>query len=633
MDLNSFFTELRRRNVFRVAGVYTIVSWLILQVIAVVTPALHLPDWVDSFFAVAIIAGFPIALMFAWAFEMTPGGVKRTESVPEGESIRAETGQKLEYAILVGLIVVGALIIGNRIWPATAPAPQIVETSPGIDPSLPSALATDKSIAVLPFSDLSPGLDQAYFADGISEEILTALVKIKDLRVAGRTSSFVFKDNQLNLREISRTLNVSHILEGSVRKQNNEVRITARLTRGTDVIWNDSYDGKLESIFDLQENIARAIADELEIVMDTSGQTRLADTLTNSTESYDLFLRGRDLYRSSIQESDITQALGMLEKAVEMDPGFAEAWAALGEAYLSAPAIAGVLDGDEYLARAKSASERAIDLDPTLSFPYSILASVRAIHNEPADAMKLHDKALELDPKNPYAHSNVGLMLAMMGRSTDALPFLETAVELAPSISSYKSYLASIKRNLGEFDASDALAKQATDMGYFIAYDTLAWNAYSRGDIDEAFKNFMLLRSEGGAQLSPNFAAPELWESAARAYFTENESDIKYLNSMFEAYLQSPTAKITGTVVSTTARIGSYELFFEHVDEALAANAVALVGIWDDTENSRELRQHTGFADFARRSGMLEFWQEYGWPDKCKPVSLNDEVGPVFTCN
>lgn len=612
---------------------YTIVGWLILQVIAVVTPALHLPDWVDSFFAVTIIAGFPLSMLMAWAFEMTPEGVKRTETVPEDESIRAETGRKLEYAILIGLLVVGALIIGDRIWPEKSSQIQTAENTPVTEIKTSTQEISEKSIAVLPFSDLSINKDQDYFSDGIAEEILNALAKIDDLRVAGRTSSFVFKDEKRDLIDIGRTLNVAHLLEGSVRKQDDDVRITARLIKGDNLVWSETYNGTLDDIFDLQEDIARAIAKRLEILIDTQSPIRLANTLTNDSASYDLFLRGRNLYRASIMEEDITKALSQLEKAVELDPNFAEAWATLGEAYLSAPAIAGSLDNDIYLAQAKFASERAIEIDPNQSFPYSILASVRTIRSDPSGAMDLHNQALELDPNSPYALSNIGLLQAMMGRSKAAKDYLEQAVERDPASASYKSYLAAALRNTGDLDQSDKLATESAEMGYFIAYDTLAWNAFSRGDSDEAIRLFMLIWSGGGGQLAPDFAAKSQWESAARAYYkADSQSDKEELRALFESYLDSPTANISGVVATVTSRLNMFELFFDNVDDALAANAVALVAIWDDTENSKRLRQHPDFPAFAIRSGMLDFWKEYGWPDRCAPDTTNGASSNTFTC-
>ena len=266
-NLNSLFAELKRRNIFRVAGAYVVVAWLTMQVIAVMTPALNLPDWVDSFFAILFIAGFPIVLLFAWAFELTPEGVKRTTSIDAEDSIRGQTGRKLDFAILGGLGLVAALIIGTSLFSGSSPSPDVQSTAV-TEKAIPSAEA-GTSIAVLPFADMSSAGDQEYFSDGMAEEILNALVKVPQLRVAGRTSSFSFKGKDTNIREIGQALNVAHVLEGSVRKQGNNVRITTQLIKSKDGIhlWSETYDGSLDNIFELQESISRAVTGELKVVL------------------------------------------------------------------------------------------------------------------------------------------------------------------------------------------------------------------------------------------------------------------------------------------------------------------------------------------------------------------------------
>ena len=218
IPMNNLFTELKRRNIFRVAGVYAVVGWILMQVAALLENSLNLPPWFDTVITAALLIGFPIAVLLAWAFEMTPEGVKRTESVEDGDSITGQTGRRLDFAILGGLVVV----IGLVGWQISRPK-QLTTDSPVFDEQAPEPLHLAQSIAVLPFVNMSPDKDQEYFADGISEEILNALVKVTKLRVAGRTSSFSFKNSDNNIKEIGEILNVSHILEGSVRKQGNQV--------------------------------------------------------------------------------------------------------------------------------------------------------------------------------------------------------------------------------------------------------------------------------------------------------------------------------------------------------------------------------------------------------------------------
>jgi len=517
------------------------------------------------------------------------------------------------------LVLVGGLIIADRIWPSEQNIPRSITAETDAPQSAQNEII-EKSIAVLPFSDLSVNRDQDYFSDGITEEILTALSNIDDLRVAGRTSSFIFKDkNERNLSEIAQTLNVAHILEGSVRKQGDQVRITATLIgpQGFE-IFSERYTGSLEDIFDLQEDVARAIADELKIFMDTRSTNRLADTLTKNTESYDLFLRGRELHRTSIKQSDIMQTLDYLEKAVELDQEFAGAWALLGQAALQAPANVSALDKDIYIAKADAASRKAIELDPTLPFPYAVRGYIRSIENDQLGAMELFQKALKIDPENSYALVNTGLVFTQMGLAHEGEKYFAEAVEMEPNRPNYKGYLAIAKRNLGKLDQSNHWAQEAVKSGYFISYDTLAWNAYSSGDQNEAAELMLKMHSEGGEQLSPAFQARSLWESGGRAYFKDSEEDLKTMRGLFKVYLKSPEAPVDGVIAAVLGRLGMFEEFYKYVGHS-RGNAIALMGIWDDGPNTTGLRNHPDFRQFATSAGMVDFWNEYGWPNECKP--------------
>ncbi|MEM1440267.1 MAG: adenylyl cyclase, partial [Pseudomonadota bacterium] len=240
----SFFSELRRRNVYRVATAYIIVGWLIMQVVDVMQPALLLPEWIARLFAVVLLIGFPIAMVLAWIFDITPEGIVRTDAEPADVTARQHASHRLDLTIVVGLVLVASLIVWQQLRPAN-------------DPRLSLAPA----IAVLPFEDLSPQGDQQYFADGVSEEILNLLARQVDLRVTGRTSSFAFRDSDKTLRDIGNALAVSAILEGSVRKQGDQVRILARLVTAHDesTLWNETYEAELTDIFAVQDRIAEAV--------------------------------------------------------------------------------------------------------------------------------------------------------------------------------------------------------------------------------------------------------------------------------------------------------------------------------------------------------------------------------------
>ena len=291
--MGTLFTELKRRNIFRVAGVCAVVGWILMQVVAVMTPALNLPDWVDSFFAMALIIGFPVAVLLAWAFEMTPEGVKRTEHVKDADSITGQTGRRLDFAILGGLVVVGVLVVGNRFIPQRVVAPDVTVQA------VAEETVEDTSIAVLPFADLSPSGDQEYFSDGIAEEILNVLVRVDNLKVASRTSAFGFKGQEaLGIPTIAKRLNVRHVLEGSVRKSGEMLRITAQLIDASNDkhLWSQTYDRKLttENIFAIQDEIANEIVKQLGIVMGGNGSGAPIVSVkadTKNLNAYELYLQ------------------------------------------------------------------------------------------------------------------------------------------------------------------------------------------------------------------------------------------------------------------------------------------------------------------------------------------------------
>src|SRR5210317_214156 len=287
----SFFEELKRRNVFKVGIAYAISAWILLQIVDLVLENITAPEWVMQVFMLAVAIGFPLALLFAWAFEMTPEGIKLEKDVDRSRSITEQTGQKMNRGIIIALAIAVVLLLIDRFRPEAveeAPDPAIAVTTQAVDSFLteePVPETDEKSIAVLPFVDMSPDGDQAYFADGISEEILNVLVKTHSLKVAGRTSSLQFRGRDEDLRVIGDQLGVEHILEGSIRKANNRVRITAQLVKADDGfhLWSETYDRELNDIFAIQDEIARAITDALAIELDLAGgQPTLASVSTGN---------------------------------------------------------------------------------------------------------------------------------------------------------------------------------------------------------------------------------------------------------------------------------------------------------------------------------------------------------------
>jgi len=318
----SFWGELRRRNVFKVMVAYAIVGWLLIEMSATVFPALKLPEWTVTFVTALILISFPIILIGAWAFEVTPDGIKRTREVPLEHSVTHITGRKFDFAIIALLVLALVFVVVDnyvlRDEPAPAPSEQ---TRPAIQP-------VEKSIAVLPFVNMSSDPEQEFFSDGLSEEILNLLAKIPSLKVIGRTSSFAFKGKNQDLRGIGQALGVNTVLEGSVRKSGDRVRITAQLIDVLDGahIWSESYDRTLTDIFAVQDDVAAAIIDALQIHV---GANPTRGRPTENAEAYALFLKAR----ASLNAFETRDAIEFVQKATELDPRFAEAYELLANCY------------------------------------------------------------------------------------------------------------------------------------------------------------------------------------------------------------------------------------------------------------------------------------------------------------
>ncbi|MEO0576860.1 MAG: hypothetical protein AAF004_15490 [Pseudomonadota bacterium] len=411
----SFFGELKRRHVFRVATAYVIISWLVMQVVDVMSPALLLPDWIASLFAVILIIGFPITMVLSWVYDVTPEGVVRTDAADNPDS---NSPRRLDVLIAVGLVVVGGLIVWQQLSQDSTNALSEISNS---------------AVAVLPFEDLSPEGNQQYFADGISEEILNKLSRDSNIAITGRTSSFAFRGSGKTLQEIGATLNVGVLLEGSVRKQGERVRIVARLIRAADgmPVWNHTYETELSDIFALQDEIALQVLDELSITMDEAPSRR---TRAGSIQAYDLFLQARELVVSRRLDA-IIEAKTLLDKAIVLDPEFAPPYAelALTERLLSiAPGGLGRQPVEESRQRAEAYADRALALDPELADAHAIAGWLDIdSHDLLAGEVSLR-RALELNPSHENARLWLALGLQGNARFNDAAKELEQLFAVDP---------------------------------------------------------------------------------------------------------------------------------------------------------------------------------------------------------
>jgi TolB-like protein len=370
------FEELKRRNVFKVGTAYVVLAWLLAQITDVFLEPFGAPDWVIKTILLLLVAGFPVALLFAWAFELTPEGIKKEKDVDRSQSITHETGQKLNLAIIFILVLALGYFAVDKF--ALAPARNAEQAQARNETEAAAAAAesesekTEKSIAVLPFVNMSDDAANEYFSDGISEEILNSLARVKEIKVAGRTSSFAFKGQNQDLRQIGDALGVDHILEGSVRKAGTKVRITAQLIQVDDGfhLWSDTYDRELTDVFAIQDEIATAILKQLKAQL-LEGEQVVVTTTRADSEAYDLYLLAKQrMYERS--GPTIQSAADLLDRAIARDPEYAPAYAQRGISALLLSEGEGTYGNnprEQATAQGKLYIDKSLQLDPLLAGP------------------------------------------------------------------------------------------------------------------------------------------------------------------------------------------------------------------------------------------------------------------------
>ncbi len=417
----SLFSELKRRNVFRVGIAYLIVAWLVLQVADLVLDNITAPEWVMQVLMLVVAVGFPLVLIFAWAFELTPEGLKRDAEVDRSQSITDRTGRKLDRAIILVLVIALAYFI----WERQSGTP--VQTEPVA--AVETQAELDRSIAVLPFVNMSADADNEYFSDGLSEELLNLLAKVDGLKVAARTSSFKFKGSEADITEIGQQLNVATVLEGSVRKAGNDVRITAQLIKVDDGfhLWSETYDRSLDNIFQVQGEIAGHIVDALKLPLLGQDAQPVVPNATANVEAYDLYLLGRHHTRT-LNEVSLQKAIDYFTQATALDPEFAPAWAGLADAYLWMSDFGGM------------STQTAIEL-----------------------AGKAIQRSLALDPQDPAALAAKAFLFNIQGRANEAVDLLEQVLLINPN---HIDALLNVSDNIWLYDSerASALVRKAYEL-------------------------------------------------------------------------------------------------------------------------------------------------------------------------
>jgi len=375
----SLFAELKRRNVFRAAAFYAASAWLLVQIATQVFPFFHIAEWVVRWIVVAAAIGFPFAMVFSWFYEWTTHGLQRESEVAPNESVTRESGKKLDRWIIAILVLAVVLLLTNQF---------VLHRDEKRADIAPVAEISAKSIAVLPFDNLSRDPDNAYFAEGVQDEILTRLAKVADLKVISRTSTQRFKSAPADLREIAKQLGVTHILEGTVQKAGDSVRVNVQLINAlTDVhLWADTYDRKLTDIFAIESEIAKNVTENLKARLNDRAEEVLAARPTENPEAHELYLKGRYFWNRRSTAS-LRKAGDYFQKAIDLDPKYALAYAGLADVHSLVPVYAGTAPQDD-VPKALAAARKAVDLDDRLAESHTSLgnALVSSVQLKAADA-------------------------------------------------------------------------------------------------------------------------------------------------------------------------------------------------------------------------------------------------------
>jgi serine/threonine-protein kinase len=492
MNPKIFFGELKRRNVYKVGVAYAVVAWLLMQVASQIFPFFEIPNWVVRLVVLLLVIGFPVALIIAWAFEVTPQGIKRTETADAaGQRSR---GVAWIYVVLIGAALsVGLFFVGRYTAGHGTPRPASDELRRGKQSEVATAVP-GKSIAVLPLINESGDPKDEYFSDGLSEELIAALAQITGLKVIGRSSSFRFKDRTEEPKTIGEKLGVSTLLEGTVRKQGDRVRIVAELINATDGIelWTRTFDRELKDIFAVQQEIAAAVASSLKTTLLGSEQGSSANPATKNTEAHNAYLQGHYYFQRRNLE-DYRKAVGHYDEALRLDPDYALAYAERSEAWTLIGDLTG--EGKTAWPKARSDAEKAVSIAPALAEAHAALGWVRFFTEwKFAEGLSELKRAKELSPANPTANDLLARVIVYLGRLDEAENQGRQAVELDPLASAPKNNLARILWYEGKLDEADAVARKAAELQPNSA-SSRRWQvlvAIQRGDKETALREAQL---------------------------------------------------------------------------------------------------------------------------------------------
>jgi TolB-like protein/Tfp pilus assembly protein PilF len=481
MNSGNFFVELKRRNVYKVGVAYIVAGWALSQGIAQVFPVFDVPNWVVRLIVLLIILGLPVALVLTWMFEITPQGILRTETADAMPGAVQRKKHAWIYVVVIGgLLSIGLFFLGRY----TAQTPRQSEAATG--PVL------EKSIAVLPFDNLSGDPDNAYFTEGVQDEILTRLAKVADLKVIARTSTQKFKGTPENLPEIAKQLGVMNILEGSVQKANDQVRVNVQLINALTYahLWADTYDRRFNDIFAVESEIAKNVADALQAKLTGSEKSSIAKAPTEDPEAYDLYLKGRFFWNKR-SGTDLRKAIEYFNQAIAKDPNYALAYAGLADSYLLLPNY-GSASTQESLPPARAALKKALELDDSLAEAHASSGLLATFECRLERAITDFERAIQLKPNYATAHHWLMFGRLSLGHMDQAIEEGKRAVKLDPLSPIINADFAWTYFCARRFDKAERQARKTLEIDpqFFLAHYYLGQVLQFKGHLGEAIAEF-----------------------------------------------------------------------------------------------------------------------------------------------
>jgi TolB-like protein/Flp pilus assembly protein TadD len=595
----AFFAELKRRRVGKVAIAYGAVAWGVTEGASVVLPALFVPEWAMTAIVIFLLVGFPIAMVLAWVFDVSPEGIQRTEPMRDAAPqmqfrLRAAYG----IVVLVAMAGLGYLLYERGVGRAHAGEPH-------------------SSIAVLPFTNLSGDPGKDYFSDGMSEELLNLLARVPGLQVAARTSAFAYKGRSVDIREVGKELGVETVLEGSVRQAGGKVRITAQLidTETGFHLWSETYDRELKDIFAVQDEIAKAIVERLKIQLAPEEQqlAQRDQAPTQNVEAYEQYLQGRAIWKRR-GEPNIRSAIDLYQAALARDPAFARAHAALGSAYVVMPGYTEEKgDEERYFHMAEESARQALALDPKIGEAHAVLAQINSDRGNLLDAESGFFFAISLEPNEPTPHHWYSILLQKVGRLDAALEQARRAYELDPSSPIIALNLANAYLIRGDDEQALRFGRLAQELGLGRRGNSgiEATVAMRRREWDK-LQQLLMAETE----------LPEVLRSKVALYVEALADPAKRPQAVRELQAIDPQQKPQGELLMAYLELGQPDLAFRIMNDSLDRDRLAWLHTWDmmhawAPENAA-FRNDPRFARIAARIGLVDYWKQYGYPDRCR---------------